>query len=405
MPFIPNSYQGVRFSKMMRDGGRREIFSPGSSLRFARSLDAENLSGKHDGRTRKTGGGAQPKSLSAVLQKRVGSSRKLARRGGARPFGGGGHDLRQRAMVKVHYFTHAGGGANALREHIRYIARDEAVHLPPELSPQQEARQAHDDPRRYPPPDRDPNHPERWVLYDAVSDSMNGARRANVWARGDKRHFRVILSAEFGGEIGNLRDYTREVMARAEQILDTRLDWIAVDHWNTDNPHTHIVIRGRADGRDLRFPRAFIKHGFRNIARDAATERLGQRTPRDERIALMREARAHRDTRLDGIIDAHIDKDGRLSISRLRAPNRDPHLTDALKARAHELRRLGLATEFSRNVLLFQRGWRDSLRAMEQHLDIRRAMFRAQARGPSASPEDVVHRSAKTARMRFGLER
>lgn len=405
MPFIPNSYQGVRFSKLMRDGGRREIFSPGSPLRFARSLDAENLSGKHEGRARKTGGGGQPKSLSAVLQKRVSSSRKLARRGGARPFGGGGHDPRQRAMVKLHYFTHAGGGANALREHIRYIARDEAVHPPPEQSPEQKARQAHDDPRRYPPPDRDANHPERWALYDAASDSVNGARRANVWARGDTRHFRVILSAEFGAEIGDLRTYTREVMARAEQALETRLDWIAVDHWNTDNPHTHIVIRGRADGRDLRFTRAFIKHGFRNIARDAATERLGQRTPRDERIALMREARAHRDTRLDTIIDAHISKDGRLHVARLRAPNRDPHLTDALKARAKELHRLGFATAQRRNVLVFERGWRDSLRALEQHLDIRKAMFHARAPSPSASPEDLLHRGAKTARMRFGLER
>jgi type IV secretory pathway VirD2 relaxase len=30
------------------------------------------------------------------------------------------------------------------------------------------------------------------------------------------------------------------------------LDWVAVDHWNTDNPHVPILIRGRADdGQDL----------------------------------------------------------------------------------------------------------------------------------------------------------
>ena len=28
--------------------------------------------------------------------------------------------------------------------------------------------------------------------------------------------------------------------------LETRLDWVAVDHWDTDNPHTHIVLRGHA---------------------------------------------------------------------------------------------------------------------------------------------------------------
>jgi type IV secretory pathway VirD2 relaxase len=25
------------------------------------------------------------------------------------------------------------------------------------------------------------------------------------------------------------------------------LDWVAVDHFNTGHPHTHIVIRGRDD--------------------------------------------------------------------------------------------------------------------------------------------------------------
>jgi type IV secretory pathway VirD2 relaxase len=37
-----------------------------------------------------------------------------------------------------------------------------------------------------------------------------------------------------------------------ERDLGTKLDWIAVDHYNTDNPHVHLLIRGKAeDGRDL----------------------------------------------------------------------------------------------------------------------------------------------------------
>jgi len=40
---------------------------------------------------------------------------------------------------------------------------------------------------------------------------------------------------------------TRELMADAERDLGTRLDWVAVDHWNTDNPHVHVLIRGRGD--------------------------------------------------------------------------------------------------------------------------------------------------------------
>ena len=32
---------------------------------------------------------------------------------------------------------------------------------------------------------------------------------------------------------------------RWKRDLGTRLDWVAVDHWNTDNPHVHVLVRGR----------------------------------------------------------------------------------------------------------------------------------------------------------------
>ena len=48
-----------------------------------------------------------------------------------------------------------------------------------------------------------------------------------------------------------------------------------------------------------------------------------------------------------------------------------------LTARAQELKRLGLAVEIERNVFRFQPGWRDVLKAMELHLDIRKALARA----------------------------
>ncbi|MBY0421228.1 MAG: hypothetical protein K2Q06_02915, partial [Parvularculaceae bacterium] len=35
-------------------------------------------------------------------------------------------DARQRVVVKVHYFSHAGGGGGALKAHARYVARDAA---------------------------------------------------------------------------------------------------------------------------------------------------------------------------------------------------------------------------------------------------------------------------------------
>ena len=61
----------------------------------------------------------------------------------------------------------------------------------------------------------------------------------------DRHHFRFILSPEDGAELDDLRTYTRHLMGRMEADLGTGLDWVAVNHWNTDNPHTHIVARAR----------------------------------------------------------------------------------------------------------------------------------------------------------------
>lgn len=205
---------------------------------------------------------------------------------------------------------------------------------------------------------------------------MDGAARAADWASRDKRHFRIILAAERGERITDLPAYTREVMARAEAQLGTRLQWIAVNHHDTDNPHTHLIVRGRrANGQDLVLPRDFVKFGMRDIARDVATEWLGRRSPADERLALETEIKRHAPTRLDRLLQAQIPEGGRVRVSGLEAPNGDPALTQALKARAQELTRLGLAAETKRGMLAFSPDWHERLRTMELHLDVRKRIL------------------------------
>lgn len=393
-----------RFSKLLRDATHGEAFSPGSRLRIARPIDAESLVGRHEGRGRSGG----ESTLSSQLQKRIGSSRKAAK-----GFGKAGKfkfDPRQRAIVKIHYFGHGGGGAPALGAHARYVARDAAARAPsaPPL-PGDEAHAA------------DPNQSEakakahaRYlergagppVFYDALSDSLDGGARAAEWAREDRRHFRIILSAENGSRLGDLKSYTREVMRRAETALGTQLTWIAVDHWDTDNPHTHIILRGRhEDGRDLVIPRAYVSHGFRSAAQDVATERLGPRGREDARLALDRETRAHRPSRLDRMIEVQLDARGRVRAAHLQAPDRSPELSDALKARAHELKRLGLATEVGRNIFQFEPGWRDGLKAMELHLDIRKALVRARTQDLARGLADPARQLSKALKLPPGLDR
>ena len=42
----------------------------------------------------------------------------------------------------------------------------------------------------------------------------------------------------------DLKEHIRELARTMEADLGTRLEWVAIDHNNTDNPHVHLLIRG-----------------------------------------------------------------------------------------------------------------------------------------------------------------
>ena len=283
-------------------------------------------------------------------------------------------DTRQRAVAKIHYFNHAGGGAAALKAHGKYIARDavrDGLHAQgagDERQPDTRAQErVHAD---------DLARNGRAGFYDKTASGVDGLARLESWAKSDLRHFRIILSAEEGARLRDLAAYTREVMARAGAALGTELNWLAVDHHDTDNAHTHIIVRGRrANGQDLVLPRDFIKHGFRAIARDVASEWLGDRTPEQERLSYEREIRRHGLTKLDGVIDVYAQKLS-VDLNRLEAPNGDPNLAQAAKARVLELARMGLAQDEGKGLFRLTHDWRDRLRAMELHFDIRKRVVR-----------------------------
>jgi type IV secretory pathway VirD2 relaxase len=60
--------------------------------------------------------------------------------------------------------------------------------------------------------------------------------------QGDRHQFRFIVSVDDADQLEDLRGYTRAFMQRPSTDLESRLDWVAADHWDTDNPHTHIDL-------------------------------------------------------------------------------------------------------------------------------------------------------------------
>ena len=198
----------------------------------------------------------------------------------------------------------------------------------------------------------------------------------------DQHHFRFIVSPEDGAELDDLRTYTQHLVNRMEVDLGTRLDWVAVDHWSTDNPHTHLIVRGRDDtGKDLIIAGDYIAHGFRHRAAELATEWLGQRTELEIQQTLGREVEQARWTSLDRTLQREAGEDGRVQIERFSEPNLQRQRL-LLIGRLQRLQRLGLADETQPGTWAIHADAEKTLRALGERGDIIRTMQRAMSEQP-----------------------
>ncbi|MCK4141953.1 relaxase/mobilization nuclease and DUF3363 domain-containing protein [Ralstonia pseudosolanacearum] len=194
--------------------------------------------------------------------------------------------------------------------------------------------------------------------------------------REDRHQFRFIVSPEDAEQLDDLRTYTRHLMARMEADLGTRLEWVAVDHWNTDNPHTHVVLRGKDDtGKDLIISRDYIAEGMRHRASELATEWLGPRTELEIQRAVQREVDQERWTGLDRTLQREA-VDGLVRPETLTEP-RLQRQRQMLIGRLQRLERMGLATEQQPGTWDIHANAETTLRAMGERGDIIRTMQRA----------------------------
>ena len=214
-------------------------------------------------------------------------------------------------------------------------------------------------------------------MFDGRSDEAETKAFAER-CEDDRHHFRFTVSPEDAAEMADLRTFTRELMADAEKDLGTKLDWVAVDHWNTDNPHVHVLVRGRADdGRDLVISRDYISQGFRGRAAERVTLELGPRSEQEIRTALQKEVEAERWTSLDRSLRDISDEGGGVADLRPGGADEDPELRRLMLGRAAKLERLGLAEEVGPARWTLKPGFEPALRDLGVRGDIIKTMHRA----------------------------
>ena len=185
---------------------------------------------------------------------------------------------------------------------------------------------------------------EKARLFGPESDDVDPKAFAER-GEDDRHHFRFIVSPDDAVEMADLKGFARDLMSQVEKDLGTKLDWVAVDHWNTEHPHIHIIIRGRSDdGQDLVIDRDYIKQGMRDRAQDLITQELGPRTDQEIRRTLERQIDSERWTNLDRQLSRDAYRTGVIDMA-LRA-DRQPDEFHALKVgRLRKLESLGLADQ------------------------------------------------------------
>ena len=264
---------------------------------------------------------------------------------------------RRRVVIKSRIVKLAGKGLQGARAHLRYIQRDGVTR------------------------DGRPGQ-----LYDAAHDQADG-RTFLDRAGGDRHQFRFIVSAEDGAQYEDLKPLVRRLMARMEEDLGTRLDWVAVDHYNTGHPHSHVILRGRDDrGRDLIIARDYITTGMRERAAEIVGLDFGSRSDFEIEDRLRQEVEQERLTSLDRALLRDVGPNGLVS-----ATDADAFRQSLRAGRLRKLERLGLAEEIRPGQWQLAEGLEDTLRRMGERGDIIKTMHRAMTeRGMARAATECV---------------
>ncbi len=270
----------------------------------------------------------------------------------------------RRVVIKARFVKLAGAGFRKAGAHMRYVQRDG---VSKEGAPGK--------------------------LYNAIRDEVDGDKFLDQ-AKNDRHQFRFIVSPEDAAELGDMKIYTRDLMDQMEKDLGTKLDWVAVDHYNTDHPHTHIIVRGIADdGKDLIIAKDYMASGFRERASALMTDELGPRHDHEIQSALRREVTQDRFTSIDRKLLSMAD--GGMIDMRGQPPEGYARFNYALSlGRLEKLRDMQLASETEPGIWHLSSETESTLRDLGMRGDIIKTMHAEMTRSgkPTLSKDYEIFR-------------
>jgi hypothetical protein len=132
-------------------------------------------------------------------------------------------------------------------------------------------------------------------VFDKTHNEIDAEAVVDRWqSAGDDIFFKIPISPEKPAELVQavmketglpereareemLRQLARATMASAEKDWNTKVQWLAASHFDTNQLHSHVFLRAvDEDGNPMRIDRDYIREGFRIRASQWATRKLGQ---------------------------------------------------------------------------------------------------------------------------------
>lgn len=180
----------------------------------------------------------------------------------------------------------------------------------------------------------------------------------------EPKHWRIILSP--GSNNIPLKTFTKSFIEKLEEETGYKFTWIAANHYDTDNFHTHLIINGvDKNGRDVNFlPREKVKHLMRMFAQNICTDIIGYKTQNqiDKEYEKMQSKNYF--TKLDKTLEEYLNQNTLTLSSDFKTSKRHKNLI----LRLEYLEKIGLCNFVKGSgTYHFKKDWKDTLKTLGKY--------------------------------------